>query len=107
MVLRELTAAFKTGPARPVALGFRRRHRRAWEVTDGSGRAKVWPIMPPTRPMLLDAEGTTILGVMPDGVHILPVDAQGRFLRLTPEELEALHASLPARSPVPRDRMEA
>ncbi len=93
---RAMIRVFAAQPARPVLLRLIRANRWGWQVTDAlnDNRRRFWPLSPGPQPLLLDPEAGLILGASPDHVHLIPVDAGGRWLGLDAAELAVLRASL-------------
>ncbi|PWR20766.1 hypothetical protein [Zavarzinia compransoris] len=95
---RGLRQAFRQQPAQAVALRLVHASRYGWRVEEGGlfrrAGKRDWAVPRQARPIVLDARDKLILGVTPDGVHLLPVDVEGRWLGLTREEAQVLHASV-------------
>lgn len=95
---RALIRAFRERPARPVALVLRHRNRWGWQVSatgiENRPGKRNWRATRKDVPVVLDGRNGIILGATPDGIHILPADAHGRFLGLDSNEAIALLASV-------------
>lgn len=96
-----LRRAFRESPARPAMLILEKRHLFNWRVRAGDpkqgGERRRWLVDTKDVPIWLDPATGAILGVTPDGVHFLPIDARGRFVGLDTSEAAALLDSLSRR----------
>ncbi|MCF4165600.1 hypothetical protein L2U69_08100 [Zavarzinia compransoris] len=95
---KALIRAFREGRARPAVLILEKRHLFNWRVRVGDpkqgGERRKWLVDTKDEPIWLDPASGAILGITPDGVHFMPVDARGRFLGLDSNEAMALLASV-------------
>ena len=72
----------------PVALEFRGWGRGpTWRVTNAKGKLFKWPVLKTDQPFFLDPERNLVLGLRdPVFGRVFPLDADLRFVELTPEE---------------------
>jgi hypothetical protein len=72
----------------PVALQFRGWGRGpTWRVTNAKGKLFKWPVLKTDQPFFLDPEHNLVLGLRdPVFGGVFPLDADLRFVELTPEE---------------------